>query len=108
VITLGVSSLIAQGWRHPSFECPHRKPGKPGSPRRQPGQEAQSIRNVAGRGPPDGTVTFLFTDIEGSTRHWEQYPQAVQVARNAGGLCLCLASIMNYEQSQSHNSFVLQ
>src|SRR5450432_3474669 len=23
---------------------------------------------------PSGTVTFLFTDIEGSTRRWEQYP----------------------------------
>jgi class 3 adenylate cyclase len=27
---------------------------------------------------PQGTVTFLFTDIEGSTRLWEQYPQAMQ------------------------------
>jgi predicted ATPase/class 3 adenylate cyclase len=26
---------------------------------------------------PSGTVTFLFTDIEGSTRLWEQYPQAM-------------------------------
>jgi predicted ATPase/class 3 adenylate cyclase len=26
---------------------------------------------------PQGTVTFLFTDIEGSTRRWEQYPQAM-------------------------------
>src|SRR5579871_5191836 len=24
-----------------------------------------------------GTLTFLFTDIEGSTRLWEQYPQAM-------------------------------
>ncbi|MGZ3576931.1 MAG: ATP-binding protein [Vulcanimicrobiaceae bacterium] len=23
---------------------------------------------------PSGTLTFLFTDIEGSTRHWEQHP----------------------------------
>src|SRR5437868_967580 len=29
---------------------------------------------------PSGTVTFLFTDIEGSTRLWEQSPQAMQVA----------------------------
>jgi class 3 adenylate cyclase len=27
---------------------------------------------------PGGTVTFLFTDIEGSTRLWEQHPQAMQ------------------------------
>ena len=29
---------------------------------------------------PTGTVTFLFTDIEGSTTLWEQYPAAMQVA----------------------------
>jgi class 3 adenylate cyclase len=26
---------------------------------------------------PAGTVTFLFTDIEGSTRLWEQRPEAM-------------------------------
>lgn len=29
---------------------------------------------------PTGTVTFLFTDIEGSTKRWEQYPQQMQYA----------------------------
>jgi class 3 adenylate cyclase len=29
---------------------------------------------------PTGTVTFLFTDIEGSTRLWEQHPRAMQAA----------------------------
>lgn len=29
---------------------------------------------------PTGTVTFLFTDIEGSTRLWETYPEAMQRA----------------------------
>jgi predicted ATPase/class 3 adenylate cyclase len=29
---------------------------------------------------PSGTVTFLFTDIEGSTRLWETAPEAMQVA----------------------------
>jgi predicted ATPase/class 3 adenylate cyclase len=29
---------------------------------------------------PSGTVTFLFTDIEGSTRHWEQHPDAMRAA----------------------------
>jgi predicted ATPase/class 3 adenylate cyclase len=29
---------------------------------------------------PSGTVTFLFTDLEGSTRLWEQYPEAMKAA----------------------------
>jgi class 3 adenylate cyclase len=29
---------------------------------------------------PSGTVTFLFTDLEGSTRLWEQHPQAMKNA----------------------------
>src|SRR5438477_7786407 len=29
---------------------------------------------------PSGTVTFLLTDIEGSTRLWEGHPRAMQVA----------------------------
>jgi predicted ATPase/class 3 adenylate cyclase len=29
---------------------------------------------------PSGTVTFLFTDLEGSTRLWEQHPEAMQGA----------------------------
>src|SRR5215208_3056989 len=29
---------------------------------------------------PTGTVTFLFTDIEGSTKVWERSPQAMQRA----------------------------
>src|SRR5438045_2312475 len=29
---------------------------------------------------PSGTITFLFTDIEASTKRWEAYPQAMQAA----------------------------
>ena len=29
---------------------------------------------------PTGTVTFLFTDIKGSTRLWERHPQGMQAA----------------------------
>ena len=29
---------------------------------------------------PSGTVTFLFTDIEGSTKLWEQQPEAMKAA----------------------------
>ena len=31
-------------------------------------------------GLPSGTVTFLFTDIEGSTRLWERHPEAMRLA----------------------------
>src|SRR6185436_17363681 len=31
-------------------------------------------------GLPTGTVTFLFTDIEGSTARWEGHPEAMRVA----------------------------
>jgi predicted ATPase/class 3 adenylate cyclase len=34
----------------------------------------------AGAGPPTGTVTFLLTDIEGSTRLWESAPDAMAIA----------------------------
>src|SRR5205085_7656661 len=29
---------------------------------------------------PSGTVTFLFTDLEGSTRLWEEHPDAMRLA----------------------------
>ena len=32
------------------------------------------------RQPPTGTVTFLFTDIEGSTKLWEQHPDSMRPA----------------------------
>ena len=32
------------------------------------------------RAPPTGTVTFLFTDIEGSTRLWQDHPNAMRPA----------------------------
>ncbi|HYL51728.1 MAG TPA: adenylate/guanylate cyclase domain-containing protein, partial [Acidimicrobiia bacterium] len=30
--------------------------------------------------PPSGTVSFLFTDLEGSTRLWEEQPDAMRSA----------------------------
>ena len=30
--------------------------------------------------PPSGTVTFLFTDVEGSTELWEREPEAMRSA----------------------------
>ena len=31
-------------------------------------------------GPPSGTVTFLLTDVEGSTQLWERFPDAMKTA----------------------------
>ncbi len=33
-----------------------------------------------GEVPPSGTVTLLFTDVEGSTKLWESHPDAMRVA----------------------------
>ena len=34
---------------------------------------------------PTGTVTFLFTDLEGSTRLWEEHREAMRGTRRATG-----------------------
>ncbi len=51
--------------------------------------------------PPSGTVTFLFTDIEGSTRRWEQQPEAMKVA-------LARHDAMVREQIEAHGGHVFQ
>jgi predicted ATPase/class 3 adenylate cyclase len=47
-----------------------------GAPSASPGREDES----AGAELPAGTVTFLLTDIEGSTRLWESVPEAMEAA----------------------------
>jgi predicted ATPase/class 3 adenylate cyclase len=49
-----------------SIDIPRRSPAGPGEP--------------GGGELPAGTVTFLLTDIEGSTRLWETEPEAMEVA----------------------------
>ncbi len=39
--------------------------------------EQRSVGRVSPRGLPVGTVTFLFTDVEGSTRLWEDHPEVM-------------------------------
>ena len=38
------------------------------------------MRDTVGRAMPSGVVTFLFTDIEGSTRRWEADPEGMRAA----------------------------
>ena len=50
---------------------------------RTPGQDSEAAganKALAMRQPPTGIVTFLFTDIEGSARLWEQRPDAMRSA----------------------------
>jgi len=47
---------------------------------RIPNSPAMAATDAPAVRPPSGTVTFLFTDIEGSTQLWEQHPAAMRVA----------------------------
>jgi predicted ATPase/class 3 adenylate cyclase len=40
----------------------------------------QKSRVTSTTSKPTGTVTFLYTDIEGSTQLWEKYPEAMKIA----------------------------
>jgi predicted ATPase/class 3 adenylate cyclase len=44
---------------------------------------------------PSGTVTFLFTDIEGSTRLWEQHPEAMRAGLARHDACLRRAVLVS-------------
>ncbi len=50
---------------------------------------------------PTGTVTFLFTDIEGSTKLWEKSPRAMQVA-------LFRHDALLWEAIEGHGGFVFK
>jgi len=45
-----------------------------------PAQSSAQISPLSSRELPTGTVTFLFTDIEGSTQLWERHPAAMREA----------------------------
>jgi predicted ATPase/class 3 adenylate cyclase len=51
--------------------------------------------------PPTGTVTFLFTDIEGSTKLWEKSPRGMQVA-------LIRHDAVLWETIERHGGFVFK
>lgn len=59
-----------------SNKFPHSQP----KTSRQSHNMGQHPDATPGQNLPAGIVTFLFTDIEGSTQHWEQNPEAMQMA----------------------------
>jgi predicted ATPase/class 3 adenylate cyclase len=60
-------------------------------------EDAQKLMAVL----PTGTVTFLFTDIEGSTKLWEQSPRGMQVA-------LTRHDALLWEAIERHGGFVFK
>ena len=50
---------------------------------------------------PSGTVTFLFTDIEGSTQLWDQHPEAM-------GPALSRHETLLREAIEAHGGFVFK
>ena len=55
----------------PALAAPAAAPG---------GAVPAAAEGAAAMGLPQGTVTFLFTDLEGSTRRWEAHPQEMRDA----------------------------
>src|SRR5262245_46436338 len=65
----------------PPAESFGRRAGRPVGGRPVRLNPARCVRSRAvGVGPPSGTVTFLFTDVESSTRRWEAEPEAMRAA----------------------------
>jgi predicted ATPase/class 3 adenylate cyclase len=60
-------------------------------------EDAQKLMSVL----PTGTVTFLFTDIEGSTKLWEKSPRDMQVA-------LTRHDALLWEAIEGHGGFVFK
>lgn len=60
-------------------------------------EDAQKLMAVL----PTGTVTFLFTDIEGSTKLWEKSPRGMQVA-------LTRHDTLLWEAIEGHDGFVFK
>ena len=56
---------------------------------------------------PTGAVTFLFTDVEGSTRLWEEHPEQMQVAleRHDGILRRTIEGLEGYVFSRAGDAF---
>ena len=66
---------------------------------RVPGEETTLLPGSAMSSElPTGTLTYLFTDLEGSTQLWEQHPNAMQPALARHDVLLHEAIISNQGQ----------
>jgi serine/threonine protein kinase/DNA-binding NarL/FixJ family response regulator len=84
-----IADRLMERIRSPAEEAPNsREAEEAPSSREAEGHmleaEGAGKKDIASReqvsGPPAGTVTFLFTDIEGSTAMWERDPSRMQAA----------------------------
>jgi hypothetical protein len=57
---------------------------------------------------PRGIVTFLVTDVEGSTKLWEQHPEAMRVAQARPPLGSLVGPPPSQPCSYSHVSFAVR
>ena len=57
-----------------------------------------ACRRLGLASPPSGTITFLFTDIEGSTKLWEHHtlPMKAALARHGQIIRACIESHGGY------------
>lgn len=69
--------------------------------RRPAYRSRNAIALSSARQPPAGIVTFLFTDIEGSTQLWQQYPDQMQAA-------LARHHALLRQAVESHGGYVFQ
>ena len=69
-------------WSAPtaSVRVRRARPPAPSAPAGRRPPRGPALRGVGVPALPSGTVTFLFTDIEGSTRLWEEHPEAMKAA----------------------------
>src|SRR5262249_2461188 len=101
--TRAPSDSLVSGAQAPSTPAPPFTPAPQRSPERRgsrppPGQHGRGGEPMETTSLPTGTVTFLFTDIEGSTQLWEQHPDAMRLALAPHDACLTAAIESNHGQ----------
>src|SRR5262249_43261996 len=89
--TAGASPACGKVWTRPRWLGRGRPVGRCRRRRRSARRDTSSRTRCKERPMlelPTGTVTFLFTDLEGSTARWEQQPEAMRHALARHDACL--------------------